>query len=882
MMLPKKMLPKNKLSMAVLAATTASLGAGYANAQQLEEVVVTATKRAESTQDVPIAVSAMTEESLDQKGISNFEDYMVALPGVTAGGGGPGQNTIYIRGIASTTPNLAVAGVAGLAPNVSFYLDEQPLVQPGRNLDVYAADLNRVEVLAGPQGTLFGSSSQAGTVRLITNKPDTSGTYGKFKGGVATTSGGAPSNNFELMGNLAVNERLAFRAVVYRDMKGGYIDNVAGTVNASESARFRPAGTVRSNGVAVIPARGGFQAGSDLSGVTFIDADNSDLVEDNINDTTYVGGRISARFDINDDWSVLLAHAEQSIDSDGTFFGDPSVGDELSIQRYNAETLQDDFSNTAWTVEGRLGTLDVVYTGSYTKRESEQVVDYTDYLYTGMYFPYYICDGSVTYPGAAAPSGTCYAPNATYEPTAEAETTSHEVRFSTDPDKPIRVTAGAFYSELELKELVDFVYPGSLNVEAFNGEIGFAPNYPYDTGYVSRAGAAPEGVVFWNDVKRTDEQLGVFGEVTFDIGEQFALTLGARWYDITFDMEGSANSSFCNLSGPNGTDTNSFGADISDKFNADGEVTYRGGCSVADHITYTTADLTNGTVLPGTIATDLTAPDTADSTGTIFKVTANWMPTDSSLYYATISQGFRSGLLNRPAGIVNKAGTYSVPYSFDSDEVTNYELGWKMDLLDGGLRFNGSMFYVDIQNLQTTLQDPSITNLFFSDNAANAEVKGVEADVMWAAADNLWTATDSLLVTGGISLLDTEVTEVLLPTKEVEEGSPLAFAPERQFTLAARYEWELMNGVTAHVMPNMSMSSDSQSDIILINRDKVSGWTMFGLTTGVTLDKWSAELYVNNLTDERAELARNYVNDQERVYYARPRTVGLRFSYNFE
>ena len=173
------MISKNKLSSAVIAVTTA-LATGQSLAA-IEEVVVTATKRAESTQDIPIAVSAVTQESMEQLGISNFEDYLIQLPGVTAGGGGPGQNTIYIRGVASTTPNLTTAGVAGLAPNVALYLDEQPLAQPGRNLDVYAADLNRVEVLAGPQGTLFGASSQAGTVRLITNKPDHTANYGKVK-----------------------------------------------------------------------------------------------------------------------------------------------------------------------------------------------------------------------------------------------------------------------------------------------------------------------------------------------------------------------------------------------------------------------------------------------------------------------------------------------------------------------------------------------------------------------------------------------------------------------------------------------------------------------------------------------------------------------------
>ena len=150
--------------------------ANQAGADQgvIEEVVVTATKRAESTQDIPVTVDALTSDSLEDFGITNFEDYLIQLPGVTAGGSGPGQNTIYIRGIASTTPNLTTAGVAGIAPNVALYLDEQPLAQPGRNLDVYAADLNRVEVLKGPQGTLFGASfprpMAASALTLLTPK----------------------------------------------------------------------------------------------------------------------------------------------------------------------------------------------------------------------------------------------------------------------------------------------------------------------------------------------------------------------------------------------------------------------------------------------------------------------------------------------------------------------------------------------------------------------------------------------------------------------------------------------------------------------------------------------------------------------------------------
>jgi iron complex outermembrane recepter protein len=206
------MFRRNKLSAAVIAAlATTQMPASLA---EIEEIVVTATKQSASTQDIAVAVSAVSERTLQELDISNFDDYLLQLPGVTAGGSGPGQNTIYIRGVASTTPNLTTAGVAGLAPNVAFYLDEQPLAQPGRNLDVYAADLNRIEVLSGPQGTLFGASSQAGTVRLITNQPDPSGTYGRLDVGTAWTKDGDNSYNLELMGNIPLTDQLTVRGVV--------------------------------------------------------------------------------------------------------------------------------------------------------------------------------------------------------------------------------------------------------------------------------------------------------------------------------------------------------------------------------------------------------------------------------------------------------------------------------------------------------------------------------------------------------------------------------------------------------------------------------------------------------------------------------------------
>ncbi len=199
----------------------------------VQTIVVTATKRTEDLQDVAISVNAIGAEALDQLGVATFDDYLEQLPSVTAGGSGPGQSTIYVRGLASTTPNLTTAGVAGLAPNVALYLDDQPLAQPGRNLDVYAADLERIEVLAGPQGTLFGASSQAGVVRLITAKPSLSGFDAGFDLETSFTKGGETSYKAEAMVNVPVTNTIALRFVAYLDDQGGYIDNVAGLAQSS-------------------------------------------------------------------------------------------------------------------------------------------------------------------------------------------------------------------------------------------------------------------------------------------------------------------------------------------------------------------------------------------------------------------------------------------------------------------------------------------------------------------------------------------------------------------------------------------------------------------------------------------------------------------------
>ncbi|MEM1402487.1 MAG: TonB-dependent receptor [Pseudomonadota bacterium] len=798
---------------AILAATSIS----HAHAQ-LEEVIVTATKKESSAQDIPIAITALGEESLSQLGVTDFSDYLVQLPGVTAGGGGPGTNTIYIRGVASTTPNLTASGVAGLAPNVAFYLDEQPLTQPGRNLDVYAADLNRVEVLKGPQGTLFGASSQAGTVRLITNKPDPSEFAGKLKMGTAYTPEGEASYNVEGAVNIPVSDRFAIRGVVYVDQQGGYIDNVAGSVTTRESARFQP---------------GGFQADADFSGVNFIEANNDTRDQDDFNEATYAGARLSALLDINDDWSLLLGVAQQSIDSEGVFYQDPELGD-LEINRYEQDTLEDDFENYNWTLNGRLGELDLLYTGAYTEREAESQVDYTDYLFVGQYIPYYICDYAVSYP-TGAPAGTCQAPNLFVKSYVKTEVQTHEFRVSTDQSRSVRAIGGVFYSDMELREDNQFTYPGSTQAIAADGvSVGFGPNFSAQGATVRDPSQWAPGVIFRNDVLRTDEQLGVFGEVNIDITDAFTATVGLRWYDIEVDLLGSAAGSFGNFGAD---EDNNAGNNLDEIFSGEN--------------------------------------DNAQTDGVIGKVSLQWSPNDDQLYYVTWSEGYRPGFLNRPGGAVSQDGTYTVPFSMDTDDVTNYEIGWKLDLLDNTLRFNGDVFFVEIENLQVGIFDPSITNLFFADNAADAEVRGFEGDVTWVPP-----SVSGLTLSGGFSFLDTEVTDSFV-TNFVQEGDPLAFAPEFQATINARYEWDLASGKLAHAMLNGSFSDEVNTDIVADNSITLDSWSLWNATAGISDDQWTAELFVENIADERAEISGNAIFNRPRITVARPRTIGLRFAYDF-
>src|SRR5689334_12328294 len=194
----------------------------------MTEIIITATKREENVQNVPINVIALGTRRLDQLNISNFEDYTKQLPSVSFLTTQPGVTTVYMRGVSAAGGTNAEGNHSGPLPQVGTYLDEQPVTTIGGTLDIHIYDVARIESLSGPQGTLYGASSEAGTIRIITNKPELGVTTGRVDGEINSVDHGGVGGKLEGMINIPIASRIAFRGVAFYEHDAGFIDNVFG------------------------------------------------------------------------------------------------------------------------------------------------------------------------------------------------------------------------------------------------------------------------------------------------------------------------------------------------------------------------------------------------------------------------------------------------------------------------------------------------------------------------------------------------------------------------------------------------------------------------------------------------------------------------------
>ncbi len=399
----------------------------------IQEVIVTANRREENLQKIPMAIQVLTGDTLSKIHATTFDDFLRYLPAITAHGVGPGQTNIYVRGLATGGSGLQAAGFGGEFPNVAVYLDEQSAQLPFRNLDIYAVDLDRIEVLEGPQGTLFGAGAQAGVVRYITNKPKLDVTEGLINTSYATTAHGAQSTSVDATINIPlIEDRLAVRGVIYNERRGGYIDN--------NLATFARAGT----------DLGFFNYEGGKVPADSVVINNQTIAGNDTNPVTYQGIRAEALFQFNENWSALLAQSYQSIEADGVFaeMAADSQGQaqpDLSVQLFNPSYDKDRFENTALTIEGRVGALKLVYTGAYLVRHIEQVQDYTSYA-RGALANYYQCaNPTLSSPHPDPAAARCFTPSSTWRDLERNTHQSHELRLRTPGDWRIRAVGGLFY-----------------------------------------------------------------------------------------------------------------------------------------------------------------------------------------------------------------------------------------------------------------------------------------------------------------------------------------------------------------------------------------------------------------------------------------------------
>jgi iron complex outermembrane receptor protein len=794
-----------------------------ASSSELAEVTVTAQRRTENLQDVPIAIQAMTGETLAQLSVENFDDVVKYLPNVTLAGAGPGQSNIYMRGLSIGPGTIQGGGAVGDFPNVAVYLDDQSVQLPGRNLDVYAADMERIEVLEGPQGTLFGAGAEAGVLRYITNKPKIDVTEGAANAGYATTAHGDPSSNADATINLPlIPGTLAVRAVIYDDHRGGYINNVPGTfVRQSTDGGIHYANYINNTPGPATATNS---------------ANNANYVANAINPVTYQGIRLGALLKFNEDWNALLVQSYQMMDAQGVFYETPQSSGvpattlpDLSVQLYNPSFDKDRFENTALTVNGKVGLLNLVYSGAYLVRTVDQVQDYTNYA-RGVYADYYQC-----IPGPNNTPGQCYSPSTTWQDHERDDHQSHELRLSTPDDWRARAIAGVFWENYVIHENTDWLYktaPGFTDVAPPPGATSNNPNLRNDND------------AFFDDVTRGYKQRALFASADVDlIPKTLTLTAGTRYYHFNNSEVGSAVSSFgCYDAGP-------------------------------------------PPCLAG--ATNLNA-ENLHSVYSGFRSRANltWKITPDVLIYYTWSQGFRPGGFNRSTHY-SAALNFQSPLAFAPDTLINNEIGWKTEWFDHRLQVNGAVYREDWKGVQDTFFDPQgeLGNQTFETNGPNYRVKGVEVQTVARVTHEL-TLTGSAAWNSSNQTNSPYITTVTgqpitsIPNPYGALGSSLAESPPFAGNLRARYEFTAGDYHPFFQLGGQHTAHSHSATGFVQNYDQAA-FSSYDASGGVGKDNWNAQLYCDNLTDSRADLYTSATQSVKAVTVSRPRTAGLKFSYKF-
>jgi len=844
---------------AILAGSPVAHAAPDTEAVGLEEIVVTAQKTVENLQNVPVAIEVFDSQKIDQLNVVSLDDYVKYSPSVSyvrgqgqGGNGQPGSSHVYMRGVVSGGDG----NHSGSQPSVGTYLDEQPVTTIDGTVDVHIYDVQRIEVLEGPQGTLYGASSEAGTIRIITNKPDPT----KFEAGYDLDAnhvqhGGKAGWVAEGFVNIPLASFAAVRLVGWDEHDSGYINNIAGT----------DAAACIENGVRTFPTWAGQPAGKGANGIlapcptpTAIGAGsitNAAYRSNDYNTVETKGARAALKFDLGDNWTVTPTTMGQEVTTNGFFGYDPAVGD-LDIVHFGPESSNDSFVQSAMTVEGKFSDFDLVYAGAYMKRNTHTIADYSDY---SEFYDRIAGSGAYWTNGKTLGAGSPIMPDELVVTKGYFEKWSHELRVTTPQDLPVKGTAGVFIQRQQHDIWEQYVMPGFGFTNPYGAADSATPN-PDGFG-ATIPGTA--NTIWLTDEQRVDRDKAVFFQGTWDITSKFSLNGGLRYFQYDNSLQGFYGYSAAYFGSPG----------QSDCFNA-GVGTAYSPCTNLDK--------------------------SVSGSGKVPRVNLTYKITPDALVYVTYSKGFRPGGVNRTeaAGI----GPYQADY------LTNYEIGWKTEWFDHRLRWNAAAFWEDWKNFQFSFLGPN--SLTIIENGGNARIKGMENEIEFAATSQVTFSTNFTFLDPRLTQNicgQVGVTECPGPNPNVDHGGPQPFTgepwigplapagsnlpvtPKFKADIVARYTMDEIAGWK----PFSQISGVYQTQttpLLLRNQEQNVGmqpsYALVDLAVGAHQDKTMVQFVVTNLMDRRAELTRfnqtNPSNDnQTYIIPAQPRTFAIKFGQKF-